>query len=69
MSLFQIIVFAPSFMAILKPDVVHIPIGTAAMGTVFDGVGGLSAGAGTRLLVDYPVLQRDWVLDLSLIHI
>ena len=64
MLLFQIIVFfAPSCMATLTPDVVRIPIGTAAMGTVFDGVGGLSAGAGTRLLVDYPVLQRDWVLD------
>eukprot|EP01047_Picozoa_sp_COSAG01_P110392 COSAG01_NODE_39218_length_479_cov_1.360526_1_plen_134_part_01 len=43
-------------------DTVHIQLG-AASGPVFDGVGGLSAGAGTRLLVDYPEPQRGWVLD------
>ena len=42
--------------------VLHIPL-SAASGPVFDGVGGLSAGAGTRLLVDYPEPQRGWVLD------
>lgn len=33
-------------------------------GLTFDGLGGLSAGAGTRLLFDYPEPQRSDVLDL-----
>ena len=36
---------------------------TAAEGPVFDGLGGLSAGAGTRLLVDYREPQRGWCVD------
>ena len=48
----------------LEPSVVHIPLGEGgASGPIFDGLGGLSAGAGTRLLVDYPEPQRSWVLD------
>ena len=42
----------------------HIPLGEGgASGPIFDGLGGLSAGAGTRLLVDYREPQRSWVLD------
>ena len=33
------------------------------LGRTFEGVGGLSAGAGTRLLFDYPEPQRSQVLD------
>ena len=33
-------------------------------GLTFDGLGGLSAGAGTRLLPDYPEPQRSQLLDL-----
>ena len=33
-------------------------------GLTFDGLGGLSAGAGTRLLFDYPEPQRGELLDL-----
>jgi len=45
------------------PSSVRIPLGADAFGRAFDGVGGLSAGAGTRLLMDYPEKQRGWVLD------
>ncbi len=34
-----------------------------APGRTFEGIGGLSAGAGTRLLFDYPEPQRSQVLD------
>ena len=34
-----------------------------ATGRTFEGIGGLSAGAGTRLLFDYPEPQRSQVLD------
>jgi hypothetical protein len=33
------------------------------LGPRFDGLGGVSAGTGPRLLVDYPVAARDAVLD------
>jgi hypothetical protein len=36
---------------------------SAELGPVFDGLGGLSAGAGTRLLVDYREPQRGWCVD------
>ena len=36
----------------------------ARTGPVFDGVGGTSAGGGTRLLVDYPPATRSDILDL-----
>ena len=32
-------------------------------GRVFDGIGGLSAGASSRLLIDYPEPQRSQILD------
>ncbi len=32
-------------------------------GRVFDGIGGLSAGANSRLLIDYPEPQRSQILD------
>ena len=34
-----------------------------APGRVFDGIGGLSAGAASRLLIDYPKRQRAQILD------
>ena len=40
-----------------------IPISGAAPFHVFDGVGGLSAGASSRLLRDYPEPQRSQILD------
>ena len=33
------------------------------LGRTFEGLGGLSAGAGSRLLIDYPEPQRSQVLD------
>jgi O-glycosyl hydrolase len=41
----------------------QVTIDGAASGRVFDGVGALSAGASSRLLVDYPEPQRSRILD------
>ena len=38
-------------------------IDAATAGRAFDGHGGLSAGASSRLLFDYPKAQRDDILD------
>ena len=40
-----------------------IRLDAASPGRVFEGIGGVSAGASTRLLPDYPKRQRDEVLD------
>jgi len=40
-----------------------ITVDGASGGRTFDGVGALSAGASSRLLVDYPEPQRDRILD------
>ncbi|WP_298328187.1 discoidin domain-containing protein [Haloactinopolyspora sp.] len=40
-----------------------IALDTGSPGRIFDGVGALSAGASSRLLIDYPEPQRSRVLD------
>ena len=40
-----------------------IPINAGDGGRVFDGIGALSAGASSRLLIDYPEPQRGEILD------
>lgn len=40
-----------------------VVIDGASKGPVFDGVGALSAGASSRLLIDYPEPQRSQILD------
>jgi O-glycosyl hydrolase len=40
-----------------------ITVDGADVGRTFDGVGGVSAGGSTRLLVDYPKKERDQILD------
>ncbi|MEQ4302968.1 discoidin domain-containing protein [Plantactinospora sp. B6F1] len=40
-----------------------IRIDGADTGRTFDGVGGVSAGGSSRLLLDYPVRERDEILD------
>jgi O-glycosyl hydrolase len=40
-----------------------IAVDGASQGRVFDGVGALSAGASSRLLVDYPPAERSAILD------
>jgi hypothetical protein len=42
----------------------QISINGTAFGHVFDGVGGLSAGASSRLLWDYPPQQQNDILDM-----
>lgn len=57
-------------LALLAPrrqlaQAVHtVDVDTAALGPLFDGVGGCSAGTGPRLLVDYPEPARTDLLDL-----
>ena len=40
-----------------------ITIADKDQGRIFDGIGGLSAGASSRLLIDYPEPQRSEILD------
>jgi len=40
-----------------------IPIDGKDTGRIFDGIGALSAGASSRLLIDYPEPQRGEILD------
>jgi hypothetical protein len=40
-----------------------IPIDASGTGPVFDGLGAASAGASSRLLIDYPEPQRSQILD------
>lgn len=42
----------------------RVTIDTAAVGPAFDGFGGVSAGTGPRLLVDYEEPTRSHILDL-----
>ena len=44
-------------------DAAPIVIDGASPGRTYDGLGALSAGASSRLLIDYPKTQRDQVLD------
>jgi galactosylceramidase len=41
-----------------------ISLGDSPLGKTFDGIGALSAGASSRLLIDYPEPQRSRILDL-----
>lgn len=41
----------------------QLNISSAVAGHIFDGIGGLSAGASSRLLYDYPEPQRSEILD------
>lgn len=42
---------------------VSVVLDGAGPGRVFDGIGGVSAGASSRLLIDYPEPQRSEILD------
>lgn len=41
----------------------HVVLNGASSGRVFDGIGAVSAGASSRLLIDYPEPQRSQILD------
>lgn len=53
--------FAPATRG-LADDVV-IKVDGKSAGRTFEGIGGVSAGASSRLLIDYPRRQRDEILD------
>ena len=40
-----------------------VTVDGASAGRTFDGIGALSAGASSRLLIDYPEPQRSQILD------
>ena len=57
-----------AFVVLVAPSVfaqapAPIPINGADTGRTFDGIGALSAGASSRLLIDYPPKQRAEILD------
>jgi galactosylceramidase len=55
--MFLFLLLLPAVLAVIRINLDSAP------GPEFDGVGGLSAGAGTRLLIDYPADIRADVLD------
>ena|SRR5438270_8356146 len=65
------VLLACGFVAVLGPRLsaqkqspeTSIVLDAHASGRTFDGIGALSAGASTRLLVDYPEPQRSQILD------
>lgn len=54
----------PSSMNTTTPSAAPLLIDGAAAHHVWDGLGALSAGASSRLLVDYPLPQRSDILDV-----
>ncbi|MEN9840566.1 MAG: hypothetical protein RL376_366 [Verrucomicrobiota bacterium] len=50
--------------ALAAPAPIPIDLASAPPGSVFEGIGALSAGASSRLLPDYPEPQRSQILDL-----
>ena len=55
------IIFSVSLTAFAQQDIVVDP---GQPGRVFEGIGTLSAGASSKLLIDYPEPQRSQILDL-----
>jgi hypothetical protein len=49
--------------AIANSQQTNILLDGKSKGRVFDGIGGVSAGASSRLLIDYPEPQRSQILD------
>jgi galactosylceramidase len=58
-SLAAVVLFAAS----MREEPVRITLDASSPGRVFEGIGALSAGASSRLLIDYPEPQRSDILD------
>lgn len=56
-------VAVPSMPAAEPAPAHRYPLDPTAQARTFDGIGGLSAGASSRLLVSYPEPQRSQLLD------
>lgn len=56
-------VCADAASATVAPPDLTVNLDGNDQGRVFDGIGGLSAGANSRLLIDYPEPQRSQILD------
>jgi Glycosyl hydrolase family 59/F5/8 type C domain len=49
---------------VVGAEIIALAVDPKAPGRVFEGIGALSAGASSRLLIDYPEPQRSEILDL-----
>ena len=58
-------IFLPMFSCNKQAPVqkTEIKIDGSSKGRLFEGIGGVSAGASSRLLTDYPEPQRSQILD------
>ncbi len=61
--LLAILLAAPLIMRAAEAPPIAIAIDAHDTGRTFDGIGALSAGASSRLLIDYPEPQRSEILD------
>ena len=52
-----------SIATVAVTGVINITLNPNQLGRVFEGIGGVSAGASSRLLIDYPEPQRSQILD------
>lgn len=59
-TLFLVLLSAAASLAAEK----QVHLGAPQTGRVFEGIGALSAGASSKLLIDYPEPQRSQILDL-----
>lgn len=57
-------IFAAFAVVPQEPPEIHVTVDGKSSGRVFEGIGALSAGASSRLLIDYPEPQRSDVLDI-----
>jgi hypothetical protein len=63
-SAFVLSIAASALLAVAQtPAPVQIILDGAASGRIYDGLGAASAGASSRLLIDYPEPQRSQILD------
>ena len=63
MKILAVILFSCAVLIALEPTQTVVRIDGQAAGRTFEGLGALSAGASSRLLIDYPEPQRSQILD------
>ncbi len=64
-SISLLLVSAPMSLAGTKVHAAtHITLDGSSLGATYDGLGSVIAGAGSRLLADYPDIQKRQILDL-----
>jgi O-glycosyl hydrolase len=63
LSSLLLLIFLSCHAASLQSQDIKIELNGASTGRIFDGLGAVSAGASSRLLIDYPEPQRSQILD------